>query len=153
MIHMVFDEDEYVADWVRRQIPHVNSFGDCVSIGVEVYGNLIAGCVYSRFIGHDIEMSFAATSPQWATKESLDYFFGYPFHQAGCVRVTATIALNNNKARDMVQRLGFEQEGIMKKAIDGIQDAVIYGMLKGNCKWINKEVYHGQKFTESTTST
>jgi hypothetical protein len=35
--------------------------------------------------------------------------------------------------------LGFQQEGFMRKAVEGIRDAVLFGMLRHECRYLPKE--------------
>lgn len=141
--------DQLVADWVARHIPGVengHSFSPCVAVGLMEGGELVAGCVYNNYRkgSQDIEMTFASVHPSWASRRTLKNFFWYPFIQLGCVRVTAIVAKKNKKVRKFVERVGFKQEGVMRKAMNGVEDAVIYGMLSRECKWI-KEMNHGKE--------
>lgn len=77
----------------------------------------------------------ASTDPRWATRSILKAAFGYPFVQLPCVRLTAYTGKNMPHVRQFLERLGFQQEGIVRRGFAD-DDAVIYGMLKEECKWI-----------------
>jgi RimJ/RimL family protein N-acetyltransferase len=37
---------------------------------------------------------------------------------------------------DVYKRQGFTQEGVLREAFEDGEDAILYGMLKSECKWI-----------------
>lgn len=97
-------------------------------------GRLVGGVLYINFRGPSIEMT-SAGEPGWLTKGNLRSFFGYPFNQLGVRRVTGIVHRKNKHARDINERLGFKLEGVCRHGFkDG--DAMIYGMLKQECRWI-----------------
>lgn len=133
--------DEPIADFVSDRIPNLPK-GErikrpYVSLGIEKDGEILAGCVYRNYYKHDIEMLFAAKDPSWASKEALRMFFAYPFLQLGVVRVTAIAAKANKKARKFIERSGFKLEGRIRRGMDGVDDAFVYGMLYRECKWLS----------------
>lgn len=131
--------DELVAAFVRSRIvqPDGRHFQGATALGVVRDKKLLGGVVYyNHREGIDTEVSFAFDSPAWASKVALRILFGYPFNQLGCVRLTAICARKNKHSRRIVERLGFKLEGTLRKALDGRQDLMVYGMLKTECKWI-----------------
>lgn len=137
---VLFGADELVAAFVCSRIPQVGErgFGPSTALGVVKDSKLLGGVVYHQFSGHDIQASYAFDSPRWATPGVLRTLFAYPFVQLKCVRMTALIPRKNKHAREMILRLGFKLEGVHPKAADGRQDAVSYGMLKTDCRWIKR---------------
>ena len=140
-----------VAEWVAARIPHVGTaagFGDCAAIGFARDGELIAGAVFSNHRGHDIELSFAAADPRWARRGNLRAVFHYPFRQLGCARVTVVTGRNNARARRLAAGLGFTLEGIVRRGLDGREDAFVFGMLREECRWLSTtEDSHGKIVT------
>lgn len=102
--------------------------------------DLIGGVVYQNWRGTDIEI-LGAGRPGWLTRTHLLAIFTYPFIQLGCNRVTAIVDKRNKHARQFVERLGFKYEGCCREAMPGGANAIIYGMLKTECRWID----NGQK--------
>jgi hypothetical protein len=47
-----------------------------------------------------------------------------------------------------VKSSGFKLEGVHIKGLDGRQDAISYGMLRSQCRWL-KENRNGQKLTNA----
>lgn len=107
------------------------------AIGVVVGNKLVAVCIYHHFRGHDIEMSIIAESAHWAMPSAMRFLFRYPFTQLGLPRVTALIARKNSPARRLVDYLGFKLEGTCRRAWDGKQDCMVYGMLREECRWLD----------------
>ena len=140
-MQLVYGADAIVAAWVAARMPNFDdddSFGVCTGIGVVEGDKLIAGAVFHDYRGHNIEISFAADDARWATRKHIRAIFAYPFNQLGCVRLTTITSKKNARARKLDEGLGFRIEGVIRKGYDGKQDAIIYGMLKHECKWIRK---------------
>lgn len=139
MITLVHGYSPAVVKWVADRIDYVgdDGFGECQTIAAIEGAEIIAAVIYSEYRGHDVQMSIAASSPKWARRSIISVFFNYPFKQLCCSRVTAVCARNNKRARRMVEGFGFRQEGNMRHAIDGRRDAIIYGMLKNECRWLS----------------
>lgn len=132
----VFGQDAEVADWVAKRAPHAeNGFRDYVAIGIAERGELIAGVVYNEYRGHSIHVSMASSTPRWATRGNLLAIFAYPFVQLKCERMTAYTGRSMSHVRQFLERLGFQQEGIVRRGFAD-DDCVIYGMLKEECRWI-----------------
>jgi len=111
-------------------------FGKCKTIGFTDNGILLAVVVYNAHDESNIGISIATTTPKWCTKLVLKTIFRFPFIQLGLNRVTATINENNLKSRSLVERLGFILEGELKHYYQTGESAMIYGLLKDDCRWI-----------------
>jgi hypothetical protein len=142
---VLYNDTERVAKFVADRVPlmagRTFQFGPdgkprFVALGVVRRGKFAAGVVFHNYHGHDIEMSAAADDPLWCLPETLRQLFAYPFAQLNCVRMTTITGRKNKRARKIDERLGFRLEGVVRKGIDGKEDAVIYGLLKSECKWI-----------------
>ena len=136
---VVYGQEHEIENWVARNLPYVKEagFGPAQSLGICKESEIIAGVIYHRFLGHDIEMSIYTTSPKWCSKRILKLIFEYPFIQLGVKRITATIPVSYHKAHRLVTNLGFQKEGRMRYGFDQ-EDAVIYGLLKEECHFIEE---------------
>ena len=144
--------DAAIGDWVAQRLPIVRDhrdFGPFTTMGVfDDRGTrpvLIAGAVFHRFRTFDMEITFAADTPRWATRGVIRAILDYPFNQVGCERVTTIVGRKNKRSRKLQKGLGFKEEGIVRRGYDGRQDAVIYGMLRCECRWLEDE--NGQGLT------
>jgi len=143
---LVFGYDQEVAEWVSRRVPRPfepKHLGPFTTIGVMNDGKPIAGFIYSRFKGHDIEITGAASSPKWCRRGIICALLSYPFEQLGCVRVTMITGKKNYRARKIIKALGFREEGAHALAYDGKQDACSYGL--------TRSTWRDGKFAPKTT--
>jgi len=134
VIRTVFGADEYLKSWAAKLIG-IKEFGPSVAIGVQAGDKIIAAAVYHDFRDGQIEASIAASSRRWATRSVLHTLFAYPFLQVGANRLLVTCNEANEKAMKMNSQLGFTQEGRLRQMY-APHDAIIWGMLKDECKWI-----------------
>lgn len=140
---ILFGADESVARWVSEGVTGRNDiFKEYAAIGILRNGQLVAGVVYHNY--HTslderplfIEMSVYSVDKRWCSRHNLKIIFSYPFAQLRLERVQATCAAENRGVQSFLERLGFSKEGYHPKAhLDG-SDAVSYGMLKQDCKWL-----------------
>lgn len=137
-----------VAAWVASQIEGMRDageFGPCTTIGVGVNGKPAMGVVYSMFreerYGNDVRATIAAvTHLPWAKPAVLREIFRYPFEVLKCVRVTCLVKEGNERSINLAKRLGFRKEGVLRRGWDGRTNALVYSMLKSECKYL---VNHG----------
>jgi RimJ/RimL family protein N-acetyltransferase len=129
--------DAPIARWVGEQLG-IDDFGECATFAVLDDRQLIAGIVFNNYRGHDIEVTMTSISPRWCTRSIMRTVFSYPFHQIGCKRITASVEDTNQPVRAFLCHLGFRQEGVMRQAYRTGRDAVIFGMLRDECRWLGQ---------------
>lgn len=136
MIEWCFDTKRIV-EFVQDNIGHRPDFGPCAAIGVQENGILFCGVVYNEYREPegDVRMHIAATNPKWCLPGRIRAFFDYPFNQLGCQRVTAVVSEHNGAARKLDEYLGFVHEGTIRRGFPDGSDAILYGMLKEECRW------------------
>lgn len=124
--------------WVMERIPgfRTNNFRTLAFFEQNVG---IKGVVlFQNYRETDIEIVFAAEpNSDWARRDLILEALSYPF-RIGCHRVTAIVRKDNRKARKLVERLGFKQEGKLRKADTDGHDLFIYGLLADECKLARK---------------
>ncbi len=129
--------NESIRDWVSRELGQEKLGGDkFAALGIMSDGELIGGAIYHQFTGNMIEISLASISPAWCSRKTLKAIFSYPFEQMGVTRMNAFCDKKNKKIRKIMERIGFKQEGCLRKALPNSHDAIVYGMLRDECKWI-----------------
>jgi hypothetical protein len=57
-------------------------------------------------------------------------------------RVSAHIDPANDRACTQAQKLGFVYEGFLRRGLDGVRDAAIFGMLPEDCFWLIPPQHH-----------
>jgi hypothetical protein len=96
----------------------------------------VAGVVFSNYRKWDIEMSVASETPLAWRPNVLRALYAYVFEQLGCVRCTSITTRSNRKARGFLERLGFQLEGNLRSSYDGRRDALVYGLLRAECRFL-----------------
>lgn len=72
--------------------------------------------------------------PRCMSRRVLRAIFTAAFAQAR--RLTAEVEPDNRRALRQVQRLGFVYEGYRRLGLEGTRDTMMYGMLRGDCKYL-----------------
>ena len=99
-------------------------------------GVFCAGVVISDYRGHDCQISCATeTSVAWRD-HVVRAVFVYIFDQLGCVRCTSMTKKTNKRTRQFLERLGFKLEGTVRLGFDGVKDALLYGLLASECRYL-----------------
>lgn len=104
-----------------------------MTIGVEHNGELIAGIVFFDWFPAwgNIYVAVAGNG-NWCSRRFLRCCYAYAFVQMQCKRVTVLIAENNRAAIELVLRIGFKLEGILR----GEPNCLVFGLLKNEAmKW------------------
>jgi hypothetical protein len=52
------------------------------------------------------------------------------------VRVTIQLDPENESLERKVRKMGFVYEGFLRKGLDGHRDALVFGMLREDCRWL-----------------
>ncbi len=151
MIKLLLNRDDYVSAWVQSKLKGF-LFKDCKSIGIVKNQLLIAAVVYSNLRDGQIEATIVIIDKNWANKSILYALFAYPFVQCNCHRILVTVRDNNKKSIKLAKRLGFRYEGKLRQMFPP-HDAVLLGMLRSECKWLNLKENKNEINTYSTTST
>lgn len=138
---LLLGADEMVTEMVRARIPHVREtgFGPCTAIGIVRRGYLVGGVVFHDYRKHDVQISASFDRVGWALPGTLRALCEYPFGQLKVKRVTAIVGKKNKKARKALDDIGFTLEGVVKRGLDGYEDAMILGLLRENCKWLKAD--------------
>lgn len=97
---------------------------------------LVSDVRYSEGRALNCEISCASdTSVAWQP-HVCRAVFEYIFRQLGCRRCTSITRKNNTKARAFLEALNFQLEGNMRCGYDGDKDALIYGLLAEECRFL-----------------
>ncbi len=140
-------EKEIVANWVFDRTEAGPNMRDAVMGGwyctlatIDLDTNEIYGaCVYSAWTKGEKTVSMELTAsggPLWLSRKLIRAYFSLPFIHYGCTRLTTIVSKKNKKSREMQRRLGFVEEGNAREGMSNGDDAIIYGLLKRECRWI-----------------
>lgn len=138
-MRLTVDDPEAIAKFVADGIPHIaaaGGFRDYYAIGIEnASGALVGGIVASHVNAFDAHVSARLTRSNALTSGILRALFALAFDEMSLARLTMLVAPGNRRARAVAEKLGFIEEGLMRRGYDGVRDAVLYGMTKDD-PWI-----------------
>jgi RimJ/RimL family protein N-acetyltransferase len=132
-VRLCLDKDGVIVEWVRRQIPLVSDFGRCTALGLtDDNGAPLAGAVYHDYQPHwqSVMISFAASTPRWATRNTVGMFLRYPFAQLGVHKLRAAVPHSNARSLKLTAGVGFVQEAILKDEFGKGSNAVLFRMFE-----------------------
>lgn len=126
------EQNELLAAWLSKRMGGHTK--ECQCFAVMDDDKLVGVVSYFNYRWPNIEMAFCCEDYRWAmNRDGIVDVFSYPFIQLKCKRVTALVERKNKVARKMVQRLGFKEEGMLRKA--GTKgDIFVYGLLPEDLK-------------------
>lgn len=143
-ISLVYGADAEIKHYVANKIRFCTGFdNNATAIGFLKDGKIIGGVVYHNYDGINIHVSIACENKLWANRKRLHALFFYPFSTLQCERITVTIWRKNKVSRKIAEKLGFVLEGTIRNALPNRRDAMLYGLLKSECKWLN----YGRQFS------
>lgn len=149
----VFVGGDKVLRWAIRNLheeglSEVEDFGANICFGILIDGKPVGACIYNEFrempFGNDIRVTMVATDPRWCSRSVLRQLLSYPFITAKCTRLTSIVREGNKRAIALNVGLGFKKEGVHRRAYNGKTNALVYAMLRSECKWI-EDAKNGQE--------
>ena len=133
----IYGQEDRVVPWVGQRIDEDHFDKDCIALGLEEDGELIAGVVFNWYTGPSISMHVAAEpGRRWLNRDFLFRAFAYPFLQLNCNRVTGLVRVDNLDAQRFDEHLGFKREGVIRQGAEDKTDFILYGMLRDECRWL-----------------
>lgn len=158
MSHTIYfpnkDENQVLLEWAAKRIPWMQPHAAMQALGVvegpDLSHPLLAVCIYHGYIAptqipafvHDgervpalnwyglCEISFAASSPKWATRRTISNLLRIPFLQYHCRKVTTVIPSTNKRAIRFNEGIGLKPEGTLRHHYAKGVHACIFGMLR-----------------------
>lgn len=129
---------ELVAEYVKSKIDGLDlTPGQYTAMMVvNDQNDFVAGITFSNYRSHNIEISCASETGTAWRPHVLRAVFTYVFGQLDCVRCTCITSKANKKTRDFLESLGFVLEGNIRLGYGGTKDALIYGLLRSECRYL-----------------
>lgn len=130
-------DDDRVGAWVGARLG-IDFWGEFTGLGVEKDGELIAGVIFNYYVQPSISIHVASESKYWLSRTLLKHIFTYAFDTCKCHRVTTFVRADAESVLRFDAKIGFVQEGVMRKGtLDGC-DLIILGMLEEECVYIDR---------------
>ena len=136
-VHIIYGKDHLVSRWVGLKLGIPNDYKGYAAIGGVIDGKLIGGIVFHSYTNFSMEIDFYTTDARWCNRKTLKIVFNYIFNVCGCERIQAKCLKKNKKVRTLIERLGFKFEGTMRRGYDGKKDALMYSLLKDECRYLS----------------
>jgi RimJ/RimL family protein N-acetyltransferase len=175
---LIFGADEALARWACERIPHLPYSPTMRAVGVnegpDMGDKLLAVCVYHGYLAplsvKDeswyglCEISFAAASPKWATRRTINNLLSIPFLQYNCRKIVTVIPSRNTRAIEFNKGIGLKLEGTLRHHFAKNVHACVFGMMKSEyeARWRNPQAArlrhqpdrrpHGQVHTVSASA-
>jgi RimJ/RimL family protein N-acetyltransferase len=140
MIHL--GNKMQIAAWVRSHIEgpegefDASEWYDAIGFASRLAG-LCGGVIYHNATDYNVNV-IAAGRGNWLTPLRVKAMFQFPFEIMGVEHISTYVPRRNKKSRKFDERLGFKLEGVLRNASSDGHDVFAYGMLKSECKWIEK---------------
>jgi RimJ/RimL family protein N-acetyltransferase len=131
---LIFGQDERVAAWVAKQLPHVGAagFGPCRAVAVVSGSQRPLGAIvyhdYQKAAG-TVQISMATVSPMWAQPQTIRDLLAIPFDQYRVRKVWTCIPSDNERAQRFNTGIGMKREAVLREQFGPKRHAVIFGML------------------------
>jgi RimJ/RimL family protein N-acetyltransferase len=133
-VRLLFGYNAEVAEWVYRHIPGMpRGFANPVAIGVMDAEGVrpMAGVVFHDYEPEfgTIQLSAAAVSPQWASRNIIKTILQYPFEELKVQKVWTATKHSNARALKFNEGVGFTREATLRDHFGLGAHAVICRML------------------------
>ena len=131
------DLNDWLTAWAAERIPTVGAagFGPAYAVGVARGDQLAAVVVYSDFQPEygTVQMSIAAETPRWATRQIVGALFGFAFHGLGRPLHLAWAATRHDNARavKLLRGIGMKPESVLRHRFGWKQHASVYSLTVG----------------------
>lgn len=133
-----------VGNWVREQIGLEWPWPGCHTISLWDDTEILAAVVYESFDRVSITCHIAGVhGSRWMTKQYLWTIFNYPFEQLKVARINVCVADSNAASKALVEHMGFQKEGQIRKGAPDGGDLIVYGMLREECRFLRMKP-HGK---------
>jgi len=140
--NVLYGFDAEVIDFVAGKIPGFVKTPGATALGIVRNKKLVAGIVYERCNGVNVEVSIAIDDRRWATRDTMHQIFNYPFGQLGCHCITVLVASTNPVSMNLAAKMGFEVEAIIKFAASDGSHVLVMKAFSDKCKWVKN---HGKR--------
>lgn len=97
----------------------------------DAHGSIKGAVIISHFDGEDCEIQ--CDGFQYWSIGAARIVLRYAFDLLGCSRLSARTLAGNDRSADALLAIGFKQEGVKRRALDGT-DVILFGLLREDCR-------------------
>ena len=137
---LVKDENNQITSWVCKNLHFKETLADAhFTIGIRLKEKLVGGLIYHNIRpGRDLWWTIYTNDKRWCSRRILQQIFHLAFNVFKVKRISLLVTTDNDECINLVQRLGFKKEGLLRSYRDDGKDAYFYGMLATENKWKGK---------------
>lgn len=134
------DLDGSILNWVCQGLgDNPLEYGVNITLGIYLADRLIAGVVFNDIRpNRDVWLSIYSENKKWCNRRVLRLIFDFVFDKIKAERASLFVSKDNEPSLNLVEKLGFVREGLLRHYRNNGKDCYIYGMLKSECKWRSK---------------
>jgi hypothetical protein len=132
-----FDAAEFLTQETGIEFRHIDFRSPrwfCVTARREADDSLMGVAVFEFKTWFDAHFSTAIADPRCMSRRLLRTMFSTVFRQA--VRITALVDPHAEKTVALTRQMGFVYEGFLRLGVEGNRDALIFGMLREDCRYL-----------------
>lgn len=144
-MRLILGHDAEIAAWVAARIPHVgtaDAFGPCTTLGLANDTGLVGGAVYHNYMPsyQHCEISFASSSPRFATRGSIRAVLSVPFEQYDCRTVSLMIPHLAERTKRWCAGIGFKRRGCLPEFFAPGLHGEIYTMTRKDYSALRRRI-------------
>lgn len=134
------DLDGSILNWACQGLgDNPLEYGVNITLGIYLADRLIAGVVFNDIRpNRDVWLSIYSENKKWCNRRVLRLIFDFVFDKIKAERASLFVSKDNEPSLNLVEKLGFVREGLLRHYRNNGKDCYIYGMLKSECKWRSK---------------
>lgn len=134
------DLDGSILNWVCQGLgDNPLEYGTNITLGIYLENKLIAGVIFNDIRpNRDVWLSIYSENKKWCNRRVLRLIFDFVFDKINAERASLFVSKDNEPSLNLVEKLGFVREGLLRHYRNNGKDCYIYGMLKSECKWRSK---------------
>lgn len=116
------------------------SYGTNITLGIYLGDRLIGAVIFNDIRpNRDVWLSIYTEDKRWCNRRILRLIFDFVFDKIGAERASLFVSKDNEPSINLVEKLGFTREGLLRHYRNNGKDCYVYGMLKSECKWRSNE--------------
>ena len=122
-------------------MPFTGDLRPCKCLAVLRDEKIAAVAVYNNYRDASIELSFAAETPRWATRDAIGTILWYPFGQLRCRRIGTIAPARHAKALKLNRGIGFREVGVFLDFFPN-DNGIAFEMTR---RWFLRSKWSGQE--------
>ena len=140
-VQILLDVSDDITHWVCRGLnSNEDWIGKHITYGFALGDKMLGGLIFNDIRrNHDVWWTIYSDDKRWCNRHVLRKMFAAAFEDMGCRRINVLVETDNLNSINLVKRLGFTQEGLLRKYSENGQDCYVFGMLKQECPWLEKK--------------